>query len=161
MATATATATAGAMAVATAPSQQQPAVDKSSNNWHNHQPHQPFLLYTNTTNRFIMIVSNDSVSPTTADGKIIYPGMKVYVIKPNSKEKLSVATIYRVLRDNSSSFYYPDYFCVLEEERFCNAEGNWVDGNTEHVSRVYVDYERAMESVRIREKDFEEILNMI
>lgn len=54
-----------------------------------------------------------------------------------------------------SSKNYPDYYCVLEEERYCNGEGYWDDGNTEYVSRVYVDYNKAMERVKLIKSDHE------
>lgn len=99
--------------------------------------------------------------PQTADCEIIYPGMSVYVIEPHTIEKVRKATIYCVIRDSDSSKNYPDYYCVLEEERYCNGEGYWEDGNTEHVSRVYVNYDDAMERVKSIESDREELMNML
>lgn len=85
--------------------------------------------------------------PKTADGKIIYPGMKVYVIEPFSEEKVTTATIYCVLTDG---------YCVLEENRYQTGEGYWEDGDYEYTSRVYADYESAMSRVKEIEQEAEE-----
>ncbi len=97
--------------------------------------------------------------PQTADEEIIYPGMSVYVIEPHSVEKLRKATVYCVIGNGQN--LYPDYYCILEEERFCNGEGYWEEGNTEHVSRVYADYDKAMERAKRIESYHEELMNML
>jgi len=107
------------------------------------------------------IILGKKAIPMTADGEIIFPGMSVYVIEPFCIEKVRKATIYCVLRDSDSSKKYPDYYCVLEEERYCNGEGYWDDGNTEYVSRVYVDYNKAMERIKLIESDHEYLMNML
>lgn len=84
--------------------------------------------------------------PMTADGKIIYPGMTVYVVESFSAEKISVATIYSVIGRNCY------YSCILEENRYFDGE-YWNDGNLEHTSRVYADKEKCLAAVNKIEEE--------
>jgi len=86
--------------------------------------------------------------PMTGDGKIIYPGMSVYVVEPFSVEKFSEATIYCVIKECDV------YACVLEENRFFDGEC-WNDGNTECVYRVYADKEKCLAASNKIEKEYD------
>lgn len=65
--------------------------------------------------------------PKTADGKIIFPGMKVFICSPYSNKKTYPATIHHVEIGNE---------CFLIENQYFNGEW-WEDGNTENASNLY------------------------
>jgi hypothetical protein len=80
----------------------------------------------------------DPKIPQTADGHIIYPGMVVFICDPYSIEKAHKDTVYCVLAHSENN-----YFCVLEGERYFDGE-YWNDGNLEHTSRVFSNYQRCL-----------------
>ena len=96
------------------------------------------LLLTDEELRFI---------PTTADGRVIYPGMIVYIPEPFSVEQLTTAKVYCVLESVKGT-----YACVLEENRYFDGE-NWQDGNTEYTSAIYAARENCIAYVVAKERD--------
>jgi hypothetical protein len=88
----------------------------------------------------------DPKIPRTADGRIIYPGMLVFICEAYSIEKFSKATVYCVLGGDNQ------YYCVLQENRYFDDDGNgeyW----TEHVSRVFADCQQCLIAVHKIEND--------
>lgn len=93
---------------------------------------------------------NDPKIPRTADGEIIYPGMPVFIVEAFSIERVSKGTVYCVLKCGEN-----EYDCVIEEERFYDGY-SWNDGNTEHTSRVFSDYDKCNEFAKRLELEEED-----
>ena len=81
--------------------------------------------------------------PLTADGNIIYPGMPVFVCSPYSIEKAISKTVHHVESEDGKYSTSNNYWCVMNEDRVYNDE-YWDDGNTVHVSRVFVNKESCL-----------------